>query len=85
LKPKNGILKAKGKAAAAQPDAKSNPKSKASQGSSKQVPMKARSEKFCQHFKTHSGPHQTHNTSGSHCYYKDGKQHSAATGKPSNA
>ncbi len=43
----NEKLKAKGKATASRPDAKSSPKMKASGGSSDRVPKKAGSEKFC--------------------------------------
>jgi hypothetical protein len=42
-------LKAKGKAATARPEAKTNPKQKASGGLTGQVPKKGCSEKFCQH------------------------------------
>jgi hypothetical protein len=60
-------LKAKGKASTAYPDAKSNPKRKASGGSGDQVSKKVCSEKFCQHCKVHGVPYQTHNTSNCHC------------------
>jgi hypothetical protein len=43
----NKKLKAKGKAASARPEAKSNPKRKASGGPTGQVPKKGCSEKFC--------------------------------------
>jgi hypothetical protein len=62
-------LKEKGKAATAWPEAKSNPKQKASGGLTGRVPKKGRSEKLCQHCKqAHSGPYQTHNTLDCHCY-----------------
>jgi hypothetical protein len=54
----NKKLKAKGKAATAHPDAKSNPKKKASGGSSDQNPKKACSEKLCQQCKHHIGPYK---------------------------
>ncbi len=56
----NKKLKAKGKAATARPEAKSNPKQKASGGSTDQVPKKGCSEKFCQHCKAHGSSYQTH-------------------------
>ncbi len=59
----NKKLKAKGKASTAHPEAKSNPKRKASGGSCDQVPNNARNEKFCQHCKAHGGSYYTHNTS----------------------
>jgi hypothetical protein len=43
----NKKVKAKGKAATARPEAKSNPKRKASGGLTGQVPKKGCSEKFC--------------------------------------
>jgi hypothetical protein len=79
------VMKAKGKASTARPDAKSNPTRKASGGSSDQVPKKAHSEKFCQHCKAHGGPYQMHNTSYCRCYDKDGKPLGAAAGKPSKS
>ncbi len=60
-------LKAKGKAATAQPEAKSNPKWKASGGSTGWVPKKGRSEKFCQRCKARGSPYQTHNTLDCRC------------------
>ncbi len=64
----NKKLKAKGKAATAWPEAKSNPKHKASGGPTGQVPKKGCSEKFCQHCKVHGGPYQTYNTLDCHRY-----------------
>ncbi len=64
----NENLKAKGKASTANPEAKSNPKRKASMSSSDWVPKKACSEKFCQHCKAHGGPYQTDNTLDCRCY-----------------
>jgi hypothetical protein len=58
----NKKLKAKGTAATARPEAKSNLKRKASGGPTGQVSKEGRSEKFCQHCKAHGGPYQTHNT-----------------------
>ncbi len=58
----NKKLKAKGKAGTARPEAKSNPKRKASGGPAGQVPKKGCIEKFCQHCKAHNGPYQTHHT-----------------------
>jgi hypothetical protein len=52
----NERLNAKGKASTACPDAKSNPKRKASGGSGDQVPKKVCNEKFCQHCKAHGAP-----------------------------
>jgi hypothetical protein len=76
-------LKAKGMAAAACSGANSYAKGKASGGSIEQIPIpkKAYSEKFCQCCKTHSGPHQRHNTSNCCCYDKDCK----AADKPPDA
>ncbi len=78
-------LKAKGKATAAHPDAKSSPKRKVSGGSSDQVPKKVCIEKFCQHCKAHSGPYQTHNTLDRHPYNSNGEPLAAAAGKPSES
>jgi hypothetical protein len=51
-------LKAKGKAATARPEAKSNPKNKASGGPTGRVPKKGgHSEKLCQHCKAHGSPY----------------------------
>jgi hypothetical protein len=52
----NKKLKAKGKAATAQPEAKSNPKRKASGGPTGPFPKEGCSEKFCQHCKAQIGP-----------------------------
>jgi hypothetical protein len=82
---KNEKLKAKGKTAAARPDAKSNPNMKASGGSSDQVPKKAPSEKFCQCCKAHSSPYQIYNTLACHCYDSNGKPLTAAAGKSSES
>jgi hypothetical protein len=49
----NERLMAKGKAATARPEAKSNPKRKASGGPTCKVPKKGHSEKFCQRCKAH--------------------------------
>jgi hypothetical protein len=74
-------LKAKGKAATAWPEAKSNPKQKASVGLTGQVPKKGCSEKFCQCCKTHGGPYQTRNTLDCHHYDSSCKPLEAAAGK----
>jgi hypothetical protein len=76
----NKKLKAKGKAATAQPEAKSNPKRKASGGLTGRVPKKVHSEKFCQHCKAHGYPYQTHNTLDCRCYDSSGKPLEAAAG-----
>jgi hypothetical protein len=81
----NKKLKAKGKATTARPRAKSNPKRKASGGSSDQVLMKARSEKIYQLCKTHGSLSQMHNKSNYPCYDKDSKPFGTALGKSSNA
>jgi hypothetical protein len=81
----NKKLKEKGKAATAQPKAKSNPKHKESGGPTGQVPKKGHSEKFCQHCKVHGSPYQTHNTLDCHCYDSNGKPLEAAAGKPSES
>ncbi len=72
--------KVRGKDGAASAGAKSSPKKRASTGSSKQVPKKARSAKFCQHCKNNGGPYTSHNTKEYCKYNKDGKA-VAATGK----
>ncbi len=72
--------KARGKDCAALVGAKSNPKKRASMGSSKQVPKKDCSAKFCQHCKNNGGPYTSHNTKECRKYDKDGKA-VAATGK----
>jgi hypothetical protein len=81
----NEKLKAKVKATAAHPDAKSWLKRKAFGGSSDQVHKKAHSEKFCQRFKAHDCPYQIHNTLNCHCYDSNGKPLEAAAGKPSES
>ena len=81
----NKKLKAKGKAATAQPEAKGNPKRKVSGGLTSQVPKKGCSEKFCQRCKAHCGPCQTHNTLDCPCYDSNGKPLEVAAGKPSES
>jgi hypothetical protein len=81
----NKKLKAKGKAATAQPEAKSNPKCKVSGGPTGQVPKKDHSEKFCQRCMAHGGPYQTHNTLDCRRYDSNGKLLEAAAGKPSES
>jgi hypothetical protein len=72
--------KARGKDGAASAGAKFSPKKKASTGSSKQVPKKACSAKFCQHCKNNGRPYTSHNTKECRKYDKNGKA-VAATGK----
>jgi hypothetical protein len=81
----NEKLKRKGKATTSRPDAKSNPKRKASRFLSDQVPKKACSKKFCNNCKAHGSPYLTHNTSDCHCYDKDSKPLDSAAGKSTNA
>jgi hypothetical protein len=81
----NKKLNTKGKAATAQPKAKSNPKRKASGGPTGQVPKKGHSEKFCQHCKAHGSPYQTHNTLDCCLYDSNGKPLKAAAGEPSES
>ena len=81
----NKKLKAKGKAATAQPEAKSNPKRKASGGPTGPVPKEGCSEKFCQCCKAHGGPYQTHNTLDCRYYDSNGKPLEAAAVKPSES
>ncbi len=78
-------LKAKGKAATALPEAKSNPKQKASGGPTGRVPKKGCREKFCQCCTAHSGPYQTHNTLDCRCYDSNGNHLEAAAGKPAES
>jgi hypothetical protein len=78
-------LNAKGKAATAWPEAKSNPKQKASGGPTGQVPKKGCSEKFCQCCKAHGSPYQTHNTLYCRCYDSNGTPLEAAAGKPAES
>ena len=54
--------KARAKDGTASAGAKSTPKKRASTGSSKRVPKKAHSAKFCQHCKNNGGPYTSHNT-----------------------
>jgi hypothetical protein len=72
--------KAKGKDGTALAGAKSSPKKRASTGSIKRVPKKAKSAKFCQHCKNNGGPYTSHITKECCKYNKDGKA-VAATGK----
>ncbi len=79
--------KAKDKSKEAKPDGggNSSPKKRSSGGLSERVPKKVRSEKFCQCCKTHSSPHQMHNTNDCRKYDKDGKPLGATPGKPSDS
>ncbi len=72
--------KARGRDGTASAGAKSNPKKRASTGSSERVPKKVKSAKFCQHCKNNGGPYTSHNTKEGCKYDKDGKA-VAATGK----
>jgi hypothetical protein len=74
-------LKAKGKAISACPEAKSNPKRKASGGPTGQFHKKGCSEKFCQRCKAQGSPYQTHNTLDCRHYDSNGKPLKAAAGK----
>ncbi len=62
--------------------AKSNPKKRASTGSTERVPKKVRTTKFCQHCKSNGGPYTSHNTKECRKYDKDGKAVAAAGKKP---
>jgi hypothetical protein len=77
-----GLAKARGKDGMALAGAKSSPKKRASTGSSKRVPKKACSAKFCQHCKNNGGPYMSHNTKECCKYDKDGKAVAAAGKKP---
>ncbi len=62
---------------------KSNsPKKRASVGSSKWLPKKVRTAKFCQHCKNNGGPHMTHNTKECRKYDKNRKAVAASRKKP---
>jgi hypothetical protein len=74
--------KAKGKDGTASAGAKSSPKKRASTGSSKQVPKKACSAKFCQHCKNNDGPYTSYNTKECCKYDKDGNAVAASGKKP---
>ncbi len=54
--------KAKGEDGIALAGAKSNPKKRASAGSTERVPKKVKTAKFCQHCKSTGGPYTSHNT-----------------------
>jgi hypothetical protein len=58
------------------------PKKRVSTGSSKQVPKKACTVKFCQHCKNNGGPYTSHNTKECCKYDKDGKAVAASAKKP---
>jgi hypothetical protein len=76
--------KAKAKDSAASAGAKSTPKKRESMGSSKQVPKKACTAKFCQHCKNNSGPYMSHNIKECCKYNKDGKAVAASAKNPYN-
>jgi hypothetical protein len=78
----NEKLKAKGKAASAYPEAKSNPMRKASGGLTGQAPKKGHSEKFCQRCKAHVGPYQTHTTLDCRPYDSNGSPLRQQQGSP---
>ncbi len=72
--------KAKGKDGTASAGAKSNPKKRASTGSTERVPKKVKTAKFCNHCKNNGGHYTSQNTKECRKYDKDGKA-VAATGK----
>ncbi len=75
------LAKARGKdGTASSAGVKSSPKKRAYMGSSKQVPKKACSAKFCQNCKNNGRPYTSHNTKECCKYDKDGKA-VAASGK----
>jgi hypothetical protein len=74
--------KARGRDGTSLAGAKSNPKKRASTGSSEQVPKKVKSAKFCQHCKNNGGPFMSHNTKECCKYDKDGKAVAAVGKKP---
>ncbi len=74
--------KTRGEDGTALAGAKSNPKKRASTGSSEGVPKKVKSAKFCQHYKNNGGPYTSHNTKECRKYNKDGKAVAAAGKKP---
>jgi hypothetical protein len=65
-----------------QPWLASNPKKRASTGSTERVPKKVKSAKFCQHCKNNGGPYTSHNTKEYRKYDKGGKAVAAAGKKP---
>jgi hypothetical protein len=81
----NEKLKTKDKASCTHPEAKSNPKRKASGGLTGWVPKKGCSEKFCQRCKARGSPYQTHNTLECLCYNSNGKPLTVAAGKPTES
>jgi hypothetical protein len=85
LRSKTRSSRKKGKANTARPEAKSNPKCKASGGPTGRVPKKGCSEKFCQCCKAHSGPYQAHNTLDCRCYDNNGKPLEATADKPTES
>jgi hypothetical protein len=81
-------LKAKAKeASSASTAAKGSPKKRSASGGSGelQVPKKPRPSKFCQHCKTKSGLHLTHNTKECHRYNAVGNPVSSFQTKPAEA
>jgi hypothetical protein len=76
------LAKARGKDGTALAGAKSSLMKRAYTGSSKRVPKKACSVKFCQHCKNNGGPHTSHNTNECRKYNKDGKAVAASRKKP---
>jgi hypothetical protein len=65
--------KARAEDSAASAGAKLSPKKRASTGSSKQVPKKACTAKFCQHCKNNGWPYTSRNTKECCRYKEDGK------------
>ncbi len=76
------LAKARGRDGTASAGAKSNPKKRASTGSTERVPKKVKTAKFCQHCKSNGGPYTSHNTKECRKYDKDGKAVVAAGKKP---
>jgi hypothetical protein len=68
-----------------EPEAKSNPKCKASGGLTGHIAKKGPSEKLYLHCKAHGGPYQTHCTLDCRCYDSNGKPLEAAASKPSES
>ncbi len=74
--------KAKDKDGTALAGAKSNPKKRASMGSTERVPKKVKTVKFCNHCKNNGGPYTSHNTKKCRKYDKDSKALAPAGKKP---
>ena len=75
------LAKTRAMDSAAWASAKSNsPRKRVSRGSSKLVPKKARTVKFCQHCKNNGGPFTSHNTKEC-CKYDKNRKAVAASAK----